>query len=110
MSSLKKDRHEETMKGIANRTSKWAESLDSKSKSKSKKKEIDELTPKEMKKELTEMSKGGNVDLNNRPEIPAEDLIDAGDGYATVYSATFCNPEETEFYNFTPIKVDPKTG
>lgn len=110
-----KDRHEETMKGIANRTSKWAESLDSKSKSKSKKKEIDELTPKEIKKELTEMGKGGNVDLNNRPEISAEDLIDAGyddagEGYATVYSATFCNPEETEFYNFTPIIVDPKTG
>lgn len=110
-----KDKHEETMKGIANRTSKWAESLDSKSKSKSKKKEIDELTPKEIKKELTDMSKGGTVDLNNRPEIPAKDLIDAGyydagDGYATVYSATYCNPEKTKYYNFTPIKVDPKTG
>lgn len=64
---------------------------------------------------LYEYGKGGNVNLNIRPEVPVEKLneagFDAGDeGYATVFSSTFSNEDETLAYNFTPIMVDPKTG
>ena len=66
-------------------------------------------------KELDEIGKGGNVDLSNRPEISTKELIKAGwdvddDDYATVYTTTYSNEGDTEFYNFTPIIVDPKTG
>lgn len=72
--------------------------------------------PKEyLNNKLNEYSKGGNVDLTNRPEIDAKLLIDAGyeeagEGYATLYSSAFSNEDETVTYNFTPIQVDPKTG
>lgn len=58
---------------------------------------------------LVELSQGGNVELWNRREIPAKRMQDAGwtdvpDGsYATVYSSTFSNDNETQFMNFTPI-------
>lgn len=66
---------------------------------------------------LTKLSEGGNVNLNLRPEISTQELINAkwpkkevGEGYATVFSSTFSNEGDTEFYNFTPIVMDPKTG
>lgn len=64
---------------------------------------------------LNEYSKGGSVDLTNRPEIDSKLLIDAGyeeagEGYATLYSSAFSNEDETVTCNFTPIQVDPKTG
>lgn len=66
---------------------------------------------------LTKLSEGGNVNLNLRPEISTQELIDAkwpekevGEGYATVFSSTFSNEGDTEFYNFTPIVMNPKTG
>jgi len=64
---------------------------------------------------LAELSKDGNVDLNNRPEISAKELVKAKwdvdeDGYATVFSMTYPNIDDTAFYNFTPIIIDPKTG
>lgn len=58
---------------------------------------------------LVELSQGGNVELWNRREIPAKRMQDAGwtdvpDGsYATVYSSTFSNENETIVMNFTPI-------
>jgi len=66
---------------------------------------------------LTKISEGGNVNLNLRPEISTQELIDAGwpekevgEGYATVFSSTFSNESEDKAYNFTPIMMDPKTG
>lgn len=64
---------------------------------------------------LDEYGKGGNVNLNNRPEINAQDLKDndyedAGEGYATVFSGVYSNEAGDKAYNFTPIMVDPKTG
>lgn len=61
---------------------------------------------------LVELSQGGNVELWNRREIPAKRMQDAGwtdvpDGsYATVYSSTFSNENETVVMNFTPILQD----
>ncbi len=61
---------------------------------------------------LVELSSGGNVKLWNRIEVPAKRMQDAGwndipDGsYATVYSSTFSNDNETRFMNFTPIMND----
>ena len=68
-----------------------------------------------IEKKLNKLSEGGNVDLNNRPEISTKELEkagwnDVGDGYATVFSSTYSNENEDTFYNFTPIIVDPKTG
>ena len=69
---------------------------------------------------LTKLGDGGNVNLNLRPEISNKELIDAGwdkedpelteDGYATVYSGTYCNENGDTYGNFTPIKMDPETG
>ena len=107
-----KEKHEATMNAVANATQKFAAQQESKSKKKEKKQ-----TEQEMHDELTELGKGGNVDLNNRPEISTEELIkagwkrkDVGDGYATVFSSTEPSEDGKTFYNFTPIVVDPKTG
>lgn len=66
---------------------------------------------------LTKLGEGGNVNLNLRPEISTQELIDAGwpekdvgEGYATVFSSTYSNEAEDKAYNFTPIMMDPKTG
>ncbi|SCW69177.1 Cpl-7 lysozyme C-terminal domain-containing protein [Eubacterium ruminantium] len=69
----------------------------------------------DVNKILKELSKGGNVDLTNRPKVNTAYLNnagwkDVGQGYATVYSSTFGNEEGTKYINFTPIIVDPKTG
>lgn len=69
----------------------------------------------DVNKILKELSKGGNVDLTNRPKVNTAYLNnagwkDVGQGYATVYSSTFGNEEGTEYINFTPIIVDPETG
>ena len=70
----------------------------------------------QVKARLKELEKGGNVNLLNRPEIPASELVNAGwteagdDDIATVYSSTFSNEARTKYYNFTPIIDDPKTG
>jgi len=65
-------------------------------------------------KVLSEYSEGGNVDLNNRPEIDTQLLRDAGwDGaegdYATLYTKSYDMGNGT-YLNFTPIIVDPETG
>lgn len=65
----------------------------------------------EIKNQLVEMSKGGGVDLTNRPIIDAKILKDAGweeagEGAATVFSSTFSNAAGTLAANFTPIIVD----
>ncbi len=70
---------------------------------------------KRIETKLNKLGEGGNVDLNNRPEISTKELEkagwnDVGDGYATVFSSTYSNENEDTFYNFTPIIVDPKTG
>jgi len=64
---------------------------------------------------LTELSIGGNVNLNLRPVIPTEKLIEAGwdeepGNFATVFSYTETNDNETIAMNFTPIEVDTETG
>lgn len=69
---------------------------------------------------LTKLSEGGNVNLNLRPEISTNELLNAkwgdidpeleSDGYATVYSATYCNEKEDTYGNFTPIIMNPETG
>lgn len=74
-----------------------------------------EVRTKKITNKLTKLSEGGNVDLNNRPEISTKELEkagwnDVGEGYATVFSSTYSNENEDTFYNFTPIIVDPKTG
>ena len=70
---------------------------------------------KDISTRLTEYSKGGKVDLNNRPKISTQELKNAGwdnvgDGYATVFTETFGNEKGTKYINFTPIIVDPETG
>ena len=69
---------------------------------------------KSINDKLTELEKGGNVNLKLRPEIDAEDLnklgYDAGEGFATVFSSTFSNEAGDRAINFTPIMVDPETG
>ena len=68
----------------------------------------------DIKKELEEFSKGGNVDLTLRPVIDAEELnekgYEAGKGVATVFSHTFSNEAGDVAMNFTPIMVNPETG
>ena len=68
-----------------------------------------------IRKYLSDLSVGGNVDLNNRPEISTKFLSEAGwegaDGdYATLYTTTYSNKEGTKYINVTPIMVDPETG
>ena len=68
-----------------------------------------------LRKYLTELGRGGNVNLNNRPEISTKFLTEAGwddaeGGYATLYTSTYSNDEGTKYVNFTPIMVDPETG
>ena len=68
-----------------------------------------------LEKYLTELGRGGNVNLNNRPELSTKFLTekgweDAEGDYATLYTSTFSNEDETVFINFTPIMVDPETG
>ena len=61
---------------------------------------------------LVELSYGGNVQLWNRREISGTRMRSAGwtdvpeDSYATVYSSTFSNENETIVMNFTPIRQD----
>lgn len=69
---------------------------------------------KRLKDRLDELGKGGNVNLNLRPVIDAEELnkagYDAAEGIATVFSQTFSNKAGDIAVNFTPIMVDPNTG
>ena len=80
---------------------------------------INEITgnkiPQEIKKELEDLGKGGNVDLTIRPVIDVKELEkagweDVGEGIATVFSSTFSNKLGDTAINFTPIMVDPRTG
>lgn len=69
---------------------------------------------------LTKLGEGGNVNLNLRPEISANELLKAKwgdvdpelepDSYATVYSGTYCNEKGDAYGNFTPIIMNPETG
>ena len=69
---------------------------------------------------LTKLGEGGNVNLNLRPEISTNELLNAkwgdidpeleADSYATVYSGTYCNEKEDTYGNFTPIIMNPETG
>ena len=67
-----------------------------------------------LKLRLDELGEGGQVNLNLRPVIDAEELNKAGyeaaEGVATVFSHTFANAEKNIAINFTPIMVDPDTG
>lgn len=59
----------------------------------------------------TEDYSGGSVDIHNRPKVPTSELKaagwdNAGDGYATVFSSTYSNENETDCRNFTPIVVE----
>ena len=85
----------------------------------------DTLTPQQLENIIqayrAELSRGGNVNLNNRPEISTKFLAEKGwdvstgweDGYlnyATVDSVGYSNAEGTRYINFTPIIIDPETG
>ena len=67
-----------------------------------------------LKMRLDELGEGGQVNLNLRPVIDAEELNKAGyeaaEGIATVFSHTFSNAAGDIAVNFTPIMVDPDTG
>ena len=68
---------------------------------------------KKVEDKLTELQKGGGVNLLSRPKISTEELIkagweDAGEGYATLFSSTFSNAKGDVAVNFTPILVDEK--
>lgn len=61
-----------------------------------------------LEQELSALGNGGSVDLINRKQIEVSKLEDAGWGdlegdYATVFSSTFSNKEETIAINVTPI-------
>ena len=63
-----------------------------------------------LKKELKKLSKGGRVDLANRPVIDARNLVaagwkHAGSGKATVFSSTYSDRTGRRAANFTPIVV-----
>ena len=65
----------------------------------------------DVKKELEELGKGGNVDLTIRPKIDTHFLSDVGweeaaGEYATVFTQTFANEAGDVALNFTPIIVD----
>ncbi len=62
----------------------------------------------DVKKQLADMNKNGNVDLLNRPVINAKRLEKAGwgkqeDGIATVYSSSYSNKDGTKTVLLTPI-------
>ena len=68
---------------------------------------------------LKELGEGGTVNLNLRPKIDSQKLVDAGyadaagEEYATVFTTAFDNGlkgKNKVAINFTPIMVDPKTG
>lgn len=68
-----------------------------------------------LKEELEKIAEGGNVDLTNRTKISTSMLKDAGyedvgEGYATTYTQTFSNEDETMAINVTPIFTNPETG
>lgn len=65
----------------------------------------------DVKKELEDLGKGGNVDLTIRPKIDTHFLSDVGweeaaGEYATVFTQTFSNEAGDVALNFTPIIVD----
>lgn len=62
----------------------------------------------DVKKQLEDMNKNGNVDLLNRPVINTKLLEEAGwgkqeDGIATVYSSSYSNKDGTKTVLLTPI-------
>ena len=66
---------------------------------------------KEIEGELAKLQKGGGVNLLNRPQVKTSNLSkagwsDVGKGYATLFSSTFSNSDESVAMNFTPILVD----
>lgn len=71
---------------------------------------INAVRPTQIDNELKEFSKGGNVDLLNRPSVNWKELEKAGwgsgGGTATVYSSTISNEDNNRAINFTPIIVD----
>lgn len=77
--------------------------------------ELDKGKTDIVEERLTELEKGGTVNLNLRPNINGKELKNAGwdveeDSFATVYSSTFSDEAGTKYINFTPIVVDPETG
>jgi len=79
------------------------------------KKATTETTPEEIAPgettTATDDYSGGSVDIHNRPLVPTSELKavgwrDAGEGYATVFSSTYSNADETDVRNFTPIVTD----
>ena len=80
--------------------------------------EVDEKSYKQAEEEmytvedrLQQYSEGGNVDLTRRPQIRTQKLAEAGyedvgEGYATVFTHTKSNKDETIAMNFTPILPD----
>ena len=76
--------------------------------------ELDITTnPTDIQSELDRLAEGGNVNLKVRPKVSAEDMKKAGweefDGdYATLYSSTFGNYDNSIYMNFTPILPNGK--
>jgi len=74
----------------------------------------DEKT-KRVEAKLSKLSEGGNVDLNNLPDVSVKELEKAGwdnvgKGKVKTYTSTFTSDVDGSCYIFSPIIVDPKTG